>query len=95
MPQFEKAFQKHAGAGFTILAISVDQKREELETYLTKKPVTFPILVDPDSKLAKQLKVRAYPTSVLIENGKVLRVTEGMLSHLEFEIERLLRRAKP
>jgi peroxiredoxin len=94
MPQFEKVFKKHAGEGFAILAISEDGSREALDEYLGKKPVSFPVLVDAEGKLAKQLGIRAYPTSILIEHGLVIQVDEGVMPHLEFQIEAQLKNRK-
>ncbi|MEO6569794.1 MAG: TlpA disulfide reductase family protein, partial [Opitutaceae bacterium] len=91
MPSFERIYSAKQKEGFLILAVNEDEKRSELDTYLAKKPVTFPILLDPEGKVEKQLKIRAFPTSILVDaEGKILKVTEGLEPYLQFVIEGFL-----
>ena len=46
MPGFEKLYAERKGEGFLILAINEDEKPADLDAYLKKKPVTFPVLSD-------------------------------------------------
>ncbi|MEY4484782.1 MAG: hypothetical protein RL693_2234 [Verrucomicrobiota bacterium] len=88
MPGFEKLYAAKQKDGFLILSINVDEKQSDLDTYLMSKPVSFPVLLDSDGALAEQLGIRAYPTTILVDDeGKILQVIEGLAPYLEFMIE--------
>ena len=91
MPSFERIHTAKQKERFRILAVNEDEKRSELDAYLAKKPVTFPILLDPEGKLATQLKIRAFPTSIFVNaEGKIVKVTEGLDPYLQFVVENTL-----
>lgn len=91
MPQFEKLYLKHKEAGLEILAINCDEEQEDVEKYLQKSTISFPVLLDREGDVAKRYGVRAYPTSILIDKtGKVLEVYEGVQPYLEYQVEFLL-----
>ena len=99
MPQFEKLYKAKSQDHFLILAIDEGDERPVLDKYLKEKPVSFPILLDPDGALAKKLGIRAFPTSVLVgSDGKILEVIEGLdPDWLQYEIDANLNKleAKP
>jgi len=88
MPSFEKLYQTKHAEGFVILAINEDEKRPDMELYLGKKPVTFPVLIDADSALMKRFEVRAMPTSILVGgDGRIRQVTEGIQEYLSMFVD--------
>jgi thiol-disulfide isomerase/thioredoxin len=88
MPGFEKLYAAKQKEGFLILAINEDEKASDLEAYLKAKPVSFPVLVDRDGALAERFGVRAYPTTILVDDkGRIVKVTEGLEPYLEFVVE--------
>jgi peroxiredoxin len=94
MPGFEKAYATKHGDGFGLLGINEDDKREDMDAYLAKKPVTFPVLLDADSALMKRLGVRALPTTVLVGgDGRIRMVTEGVQEYLEIFVDAQLKAA--
>lgn len=95
MPGFEKLFREKAKDGFTLLAINEDKERPKLDAYLKEKPVTFPVLIDQEQKLAERFGVNAFPTTILVgADGRVERIFEGVQPYLEYQIEGLLKRGK-
>ncbi len=91
MPSFEKMYADSAYTGLEILAVDEEDSRAALDTYLTKKPLSFPILIDSGGALAKRFGVRAFPTTVLVDqDGKVDRVIEGVEPYLNAEIKQML-----
>jgi len=88
MPGFEKLYTSKNKDGFVILAVNEDEERSKLDAYLKEKPLTFPVLLDPDSALMKQFGVRALPTTILVGgDGKILEVIEGVQEYLEYSVE--------
>jgi thiol-disulfide isomerase/thioredoxin len=95
MPEFERMYAAKKNERFTLLAINVDKEREKAEAYLKNKPVSFPVLIDKDGAVSKQLGLEALPTTILVgEDGKVLQVIEGVQPYIEFTVENYLRQKK-
>jgi len=91
MPQFEEMYKQKSKEGLIILAVDENDERADLDAYLKKQPLSFPVLLDPNGALAKQLGIRAYPTTILVgPNGKVLETVEGMQSYIAYTVERHL-----
>ena len=97
MPIFEKIYLERKEGGLELLAISVKEDSKVVEDYLEKRPVSFPVLLDPDGAVAEQYGVRAFPTTFWVNaDGKVERVIEGLDTHLKYAIEaRLDRMSSP
>jgi thiol-disulfide isomerase/thioredoxin len=95
MPQFEKLYTAKKGEGFTLLAINVDREREKADAYLKNKPVSFPVLIDQDGVVAKQLGLNALPTTILVgQDGKVIHVAEGVEPYLQYFVDNYFRKQK-
>jgi len=75
MPLLDKMYQRYGSAGFTLLGVNVEEDSKEAIALLKKDPVSFPILYDTKSKVSKQYKVSAMPSTVLID-------CDGNLSYL-------------
>jgi peroxiredoxin len=78
MPDLIEFYQKRKGQGVTLLAVSLDEDPQKVAAYLAKSPVPFPVLLDPDQRVAKELGVRALPTAFLIDKeGRIRFAGEG------------------
>ena len=96
MPTFEKLYGEEKDHGFIILAVAEDKDRAKLDEYLKSKPLSFPVLIDNDNALIKQLKIQSFPTTVLVRgNGKVWQVHEGVTPYMEYEVRAALHERKP
>lgn len=94
MPVFEKIYLERKEEGFEILAISVKEDSKVVKDYLDKKPVSFPVLLDPDGSVAEQYGIRAFPTTFLLNSGsEVEQVIEGLDTFLKYQIEARLETA--
>ena len=93
MPVFEKIYLERKEEGLEILAISVKEDSKVVKDYLDKKPVSFPVLLDPEGRVAEQYGIRAFPTTFLVNSdGGVERVIEGLDTYLKYQIEARLER---
>jgi len=78
MPLLEQIHAKYEPLGFTLLGVNVEPDSEEARAWLTKVPVTFPILFDRDNVVSESFGVEAMPSSVLIDReGRVRHVHRG------------------
>ncbi len=92
MPGFEKMYTDSANNGLQILAVDEADSAADLDAYLAKRPLSFPVLRDSGSVIAKRFGVRAFPTTVLVgHDGKIRRVIEGVETYLPAEVSALLK----
>jgi peroxiredoxin len=92
MPGFEKLYAAQKNNGFIILAIAEDKERADLDEYLKKKPVSFPVLVDQKGALLKKFNIESLPTTVLVGgDGKIKQVHEGVQRYLEYSVQTALK----
>jgi thiol-disulfide isomerase/thioredoxin len=91
----------YAGRGLTIVAVSVDEKREDAQRFAATAKTSFAIVRDAHHKLVAAADIRAMPTSILIDrSGKVRFVHAGFdrertPGEYAREIEQLLQEPKP
>jgi peroxiredoxin len=95
MPGFEKEYAAKHGQGFALLGINEDEKPQDMNDYLAKKPVTFPILLDADNALMKKFGVRSLPTTIIVgKDGRIRMVTEGVQEYFNIMVESELKTAE-
>jgi len=96
MPTFEKLYREEKEHGFIILAIAEDKDRGKIDEYLKAKPLSFPVLIDNDNALAKQLKIQSFPTTILVRgNGKIWQVHDGVTPYMDYWVRAELKERKP
>lgn len=92
MPLMDELYGQYKDLGFTILAVNVDENREEAHRFLDKVPVTYPILYDPESSVSELYEVQAMPTTVMIDrNGNARYLHYGYQPGYEDEYEQQIR----
>ncbi|MDQ6996837.1 MAG: TlpA disulfide reductase family protein [Mariprofundus sp.] len=74
IPSMARLHDKYASQGLKIVAISVDQRRDDLVDFMKEYRMPFQVLHDADGAVSRQYGVFRYPESFLIDrNGKVIR----------------------
>jgi peroxiredoxin len=71
MPALEALWKEYRTRGLVVLGVSVDRgaPRPLLEPYVRNLALTFPILLDPDSKTANAWRVTALPATFVVKPG--------------------------
>lgn len=83
---------KYGRLGLTIVAISLDRKREDADKFLASMPAKFLIAYDTDNKVAQSYQPKGMPTSFLIgADGKVRAVHVGFREDDREKIEKEIR----
>ena len=78
MPLLEAIHQKYEPLGFTLLAVNVEENSKDGQSWLKDRPVSFPVLYDPDNGVSKLYDVVAMPSTVLIDRkGNVRYLHHG------------------
>lgn len=92
MPLMDDIYEQYKDLGFTVLAVNVDENREEAHRFLDKVPVSYPILYDPESRVSEQYNVQAMPTTVMIDrNGQARFLHYGYQPGYEDDYEKQIR----
>lgn len=99
MPSMERLRVKMAGRPLAVVALDSAETRQEVDAFLAKMTLGFPILLDPDGSNTKRWKVFALPTTFLLDaEGRVRHVLTGPTEWDEGEalaiIESLLAEAR-
>ena len=70
--------KRHAAEGLHIVAINLDEKREDAAAFLAQVPATFTIVYDPAGATAKAYRIKGMPSSALIgRDGQLLWMHTG------------------
>jgi peroxiredoxin len=81
LPELDALYQAKRGRGFLVLGVSIDEAASSarVRSEVQKLGLTFPILLDPDTRVVSLYNPRASaPYSVLIDrSGRVIRRQEG------------------
>jgi len=68
MPAMEKLYQKFQDQNFEMLTISIDTEgKQVIEPYMKKWDLTFPVLLDPESKIVQKFNITGVPETFLID----------------------------
>jgi peroxiredoxin len=78
MPLLDQMYRKYKPAGFTLIGVNVDKDAPPVKELLARKPVSFPVLLDPSNTVSKSYHVDEMPSSVIIDRqGNVRYVHRG------------------
>ncbi|MGH7400247.1 MAG: TlpA family protein disulfide reductase [Candidatus Rokuibacteriota bacterium] len=71
MPTLEGLWREYGGHGLVVIGVSVDRgaPRAVLEPYIRAHRLTFPILLDPDSRAAGAWRVTGIPATFIVRPG--------------------------
>ena len=76
-PWLHEMHDRYAGNGLRIVAINLDKQREKSEAFLQANPVPFTVAYDPLGKTAEAFRVKAMPTSFLLNRAGELVYTHA------------------
>lgn len=93
--------KQYVDRGLTIIAVSVDENRQDMERFLKAANISFATVRDAEQKLVATADVEKMPTSFLIDRaGKIRVVHKGFsgdetVKQYRDEIELLLKEPAP
>jgi peroxiredoxin len=92
MPLLDQMYKKYKPAGFTLLGVNVDKEAPAVKELLARKPVSFPVLLDPENAVSRAYHVADMPSSVIIDRkGNVRYVHRGYRAGDENEYQDRIR----
>lgn len=96
-PAMEEIHKKYSSRGLVVLAINLDKKKADMESFLKNHPASFPIVRDASNKLVSAVQIPTMPSSFLLDrSGKVHSAHRGFkgsetIKKYTEEIEALLK----
>lgn len=73
MPLLDQMYRKYKPAGFTLIGVNVDKETPVVKELLARKPVSFPVLLDPANQVSKAYHVDEMPSTVIIDRKGEIR----------------------
>ena len=98
MPSLEALWRRYRDRGLVVVGVSVDRGAPKalLEPYVRTLKLTFPILLDPDSKTSDRWRVTALPATFLVRpGGEVAGMAMGAREWNSDEMRALVERLLP
>jgi thiol-disulfide isomerase/thioredoxin len=93
-PWMNEMQSRYGAQGLQVLAINLDQKAEDAQSFLKANPANFEVAFDPAGKVPHTYAIKGMPTSMLIApNGQVLMVHSGFKEEQARELEQLIQQA--
>lgn len=90
-PSLEHLYQQFKGRDFVVLAVNFAETREEVKEYMMEHKLTFPALLDTDSKVSRLYGVRGTPTRFLIDRkGRLIAGSIGPRDWASEEARKLI-----
>ncbi len=88
----------YGNEGFRVIAINLDESRSKANKFLQQIPANFDVAFDPQGNTAEAYKVKAMPSSYLIDkNGKLVHANLGFRGNdediLEVKIRKLIKQS--
>ncbi len=85
LPLYEAMYTELAAHDLHILAINLDENREDATGFLAKHPVSYTVLWDPMGKTPAEWNVKAMPSSFLLNpEGRLIEAWAGFEeTHIE------------
>lgn len=73
MKAIEAVYQRHKGKGLEVFAVNAGQDRAAVEAFVRKLGVTYPILLDENSTIARRYGVVGLPTTYFVDAKGIVR----------------------
>jgi len=74
MPLLDELYRKYQGLGFTLLGVNVEADGRLADGFLAETPVSFPILLDAESRVSSLYEVSAMPSTVIVDRQGNVRL---------------------
>jgi peroxiredoxin len=85
MPDLQALYEKYKDQGFVILAIS-DEESAKVSPFIAERNITYPVLLDPASKVHELFVVEGIPKSfVFTREGKLVAQSIDMRTRGQFQ----------
>ncbi len=100
LPRLSALQEKLRQRGLVVLAISVDNERENISDFLLQNAVKLQTFWDRDKRISKLYDPQTMPSTYIVDRNGILRFTHNgyspsELQRIEAELNRLLKQPSP
>lgn len=95
MPYIQEIYEEWSGKGLVVLAINIGENPSKVGEFMESFFLSFPVLLDEDSKVSNEYNVRAIPTTFFIDKNGIIQVTKIGSFQSTAEIEKYLSQITP
>jgi len=93
-PWLDTMQSRYGKQGFVVLAVSVDEDKQDALRFLESRPVTFATFHDPEGRTAAAFNVKGMPTGILINRkGQIVMHHTGFRKKDAQELEGRIQQA--
>lgn len=73
MPILDQLSQDYSSRGLVVLGVAGDENTDDVRDFLSKSPVKFEVLLDPDGAIGTQYGITGYPETFFVDRDGNLR----------------------
>ena len=85
-PAMENQYAKYKDLGVEIIAINYRESNFEVNEYVKKMGMTFPVAIDKKASVFDAYNIKPFPTTIFIDkNGKIQDISKGEMSEQVIE----------
>lgn len=88
IPSLNRLQQRFAKDEFQVLSVDIGETATDVAQFLQDVPADYPVLLDPDGKLVESWKLRAFPTTFVIDQQGDIRM--AYFGALEWDSEQVV-----
>ncbi|HEX8411714.1 MAG TPA: TlpA disulfide reductase family protein [Thermoanaerobaculia bacterium] len=95
IPELQRIHDTYAKRGFEVVGVSVDEGAAELiQQFAAENKMTYPLVHDPDGKIANILEASVLPTSIMIDrDGRIIWKKVGAILENDEELKTAIEKA--
>ncbi len=95
IPELQRIHDQYGSRGFEVVGVSVDESGiESVRDFVTEQKMTYPVVLDPQGKLADVLSTSVLPTTVLVgRDGKIVWKKVGPILEGDQELKSAIEKA--
>jgi peroxiredoxin len=92
MPHLARLYEKYRSAGFTVLAVNIDEDPHKAANLARQLGMRFPVLLDTEKKVSRLYDLSTMPSTVLVDrDGRVRYVHRGYRDGYEETYDKQIR----
>jgi len=82
---------RYQAKGLKIIAVNVDENKQDADSFLQQMPAQFEVFFDPEGKLPSVFDIKGMPTSVMIDrDGSIRLIHIGFNEEVKTSMENLI-----
>lgn len=87
MPALNSLYEKFKDKNFVVIGIASQDAKDDVDDFVKKSGITFPVLYDFDGKVSQKFKVNGFPETLLVsKEGKITLMNDPKSNELVLRV---------